>query len=57
MVRRGLRVVLENVAESLCMALLEGWTATSNMDSMLVSSVASSTGQPTKSKKHGHNII
>ena len=51
-VGRGLRVVLvENVAESLWVALLEGWTVTSNMDSMLVSSVASSTGQPTKSKK------
>ena len=51
-VGRGLRVVLvENVAESLFMALLEGWTVTSNIDSMLVSSVASSTGQPTKSKK------
>ena len=51
-VGRELRVVLvENVAESLCVASLEGWTVTSNTDSMLVSSVASSTGQPIKSKK------
>ena len=46
-------MVLENVPESLFMALLEGWTVTYNMDLVLVSSVTSSTGQPTKSKEAG----
>ena len=56
-VGREMRVVLvENVAESLCVASLEGWTVTSNMESMLVSSVASSTGQPIQSKKQVSRI-
>lgn len=51
-VGRGLRVELvEKVAEILRMALLGDWTVTSNTDSSVVSSVASSIGQPTKSKK------
>ena len=49
-VGRGLRVELvEKVAEILRMALLGDWTVTSNTDSSVVSSVASSIGQPTKS--------
>ena len=47
---RGLMVELmvENVAEILHVALLDGWTVTSSTDSMVVSSVASSIGQPAK---------
>ena len=51
-VGRGLRVELvEKVAEILRVALLGDWIVTSNTDSSVVSSVASSIGQPTKSKK------
>ncbi|MCG8623391.1 MAG: hypothetical protein MJE68_15535, partial [Proteobacteria bacterium] len=46
---RGLMVeLIENVSEILHVALLDGWTVSSSTDSMVVSSVASSIGQPAK---------